>query len=100
MQTIIVKILEGGKTCREVNRFQKLNYKAYYAEMAPIIGKKETIEMYRRNNYNWYINEINLPTFEIENQIQKLSYPPVPFYEVGREYSAEVLNDKKVRIIL
>jgi hypothetical protein len=66
METIKVIICEDGISCREVNRFEKLEYKAYYAEMAPILGKKATIAMYHRNNYNWDEAEQKLRVFTLD----------------------------------
>ncbi len=104
-ETITVVILEGGKTCKEVNRFEKLNYKAYYAEMAPVIGKKATIDMYYRNNANHLEAESKLRTFETENE-RHPSYSDLIYINnesckmmPGSTHQAVVVNDKMVRIV-
>lgn len=98
---IKVKILEGGVTAKEVNRFQKLKYKEYFAEMSPIIGKKAAIEMYHRNNYNWDEAEQKLRTFTIAEVVvfgQIANFPNENLSLIREEYTAEVLDEEKLII--
>ncbi len=95
--TIRVKILPGGVTAKEVNRVRKPNPKIKFHPM------KDPIQLewnYFRKFWKWEKAESKLRTFEIENTRLLLCNPPKPFYEEGKEYSAEVLNDKTIKIIL
>ena len=103
-ETITVRILSGGRQAREVNRFTKLNWKEYYSEMSPIIGKKATIEMYHRNNANFEEAESKLRTWEIEaireyneydNSHVDITKDDFDFQLTeGAIYKAEIINGK------
>ncbi len=80
MQTIKVKILEGGKTAKEVN-------KKKFPERARMGGLKWLRELDKYNK-----QEGKIMFFDIIN-------PNNTIYLEGSTYIAEIINDKQIRIL-
>ncbi len=92
--TIRVRVLPGGVTAKEVNPIEQpdqLNDK-YTSSQNPWWT-------YREDLHAWEEAESKLRTFEID--LPHKDGASILFVLVeGKEYSAEVLNDKTIKIIL
>ncbi len=112
-EIITVVILEGGKTCREVNYMDKPikpEFKDKYIDKPHLFAKK--IDQWEWDCFRWQEAQSKLRTFEIENVCDK-HFDEWPMdgttillvegsgktFSIGQQYPAVVVNDKQVRIV-
>ncbi len=99
-EIITVVILEGGKTCKEVNYLSLPKEKDYQRN-----NKFEIADKYKNDFYKWQQAQSKLRTFEIENWIAPVNRKLMEekfqsdWQKPGSTHQAVVVNDKTVRII-